>query len=65
MFNLGAVNSQIELFFDRTLVEPEGIDNVSVIAVAGGSATMDVSVECAGRRVADVGWWRGWESRRV
>ena len=46
-----------------------GIDNVSVIAAASGSATMNVSVKCAERRrggcfevMAGVGLW---ESRRV
>ena len=64
LFNLGAVYSQIGLSFDRTSVEGRkqavhnfvtaaGVfaylrDNVSVKAAAGGSATVDVSVECAG-----------------
>lgn len=64
LFNLGAVYSQIGLAFDRSTVEGRkqavhnfvtaaGVfaylrDNVAVKAAAGGSATVDVSVECAG-----------------
>lgn len=64
LFNLGAVYSQIGLAVDRSTVEGRkqavynfvtaaGVfaylrDNVAVKAAAGGSATVDVSVECAG-----------------
>ncbi|XP_021727113.1 vacuolar-sorting protein BRO1-like [Chenopodium quinoa] len=64
LFNLGAVYSQIGLSVDRSTVEGRkqavhnfvtaaGVfaylrDNVAVKAAAGGSATVDVSVECAG-----------------
>lgn len=64
LFNLGAVYSQIGLSFDRSTVEGRkqavhnfataaGVfaylrDNVAVKAAGGGSATVDLSVECAG-----------------
>lgn len=64
LFNLGAVYSQIGLSFDRSTVEGRkqavhnfaiaaGVfaylrDNVAVKAAAGGTATVDLSVECAG-----------------
>ncbi|GMP83587.1 hypothetical protein CsSME_00037443 [Camellia sinensis var. sinensis] len=64
LFNLGAVQSQIGLTFDRSSIEGrrQGShafiaaagafaflrDNESMKASIGGSATVDVSVECAG-----------------
>ncbi|GAB2296989.1 bck1-like resistance to osmotic shock [Dionaea muscipula] len=64
VFNLGAVYSQIGLGFDRSTVEGRRQavhnfasaagafaflrDNVAVKAAAGGTATVDVSVECVG-----------------
>ncbi|XP_074309426.1 vacuolar-sorting protein BRO1 [Silene latifolia] len=64
LFNLGAVYSQLGLGFDRGTVEGRksamhdfsmaaGVfaylrDNVSVKAAGGGTATVDVSVECVG-----------------
>ncbi|KAI7996218.1 Vacuolar-sorting protein BRO1 [Camellia lanceoleosa] len=64
LFNLGAVQSQIGLTFDRSSIEgrKQGShafiaaagafaflrDNESMKASIGGSATVDVSVECAG-----------------
>ncbi|KAL8142029.1 hypothetical protein V2J09_015061 [Rumex salicifolius] len=64
MFNLGAVYSQIGLSVDRSTVEGRRQavhnfssaagafaylrDRLAVKAAAGGSATVDVSVECAG-----------------
>ncbi|XAR72289.1 hypothetical protein NMG60_11018877 [Bertholletia excelsa] len=64
LFNLGAVHSQIGLTFDRSSIEGRRQashsfiaaagafaflrDNESTKASIGGSATVDVSVECAG-----------------
>ncbi|GAB4828815.1 bck1-like resistance to osmotic shock [Ancistrocladus abbreviatus] len=64
LFNLGAVYSQIGLSFDRSTVEGRRQalhnfvgavgafaylrDNAAVKAAAGGVATVDISVECAG-----------------
>lgn len=64
MFNMGAVYSQIGLSFDRSTVEGRRQavhnfssaagafaylrDRLAVKAAAGGSATVDVSIECAG-----------------
>ena len=64
LFNLGAVQSQIGLSFDRSSIEGQRQashafiaaagafaflrDNESAKASLGGSATVDVSVECAG-----------------
>ncbi|PSS19317.1 ALG-2 interacting protein like [Actinidia chinensis var. chinensis] len=64
LFNLGAVQSQIGLSFDRSSIEGRRQashafiaaagafaflrDNESAKAALGGSATVDVSVECAG-----------------